>query len=100
MRSPCCLRVYMCNPPSLLGNGSVSTFRGNEYTRNNRIIVGHVFYAARVVSKGSLLVCYVYLPTVAGQLLGKHVPAATNTQQQKNCWTRRFLCGPCRIKGK
>jgi hypothetical protein len=24
-----------------------------------------------------------------------HVPAAT-----KNCWRRRFLCGPCRIKGK
>jgi hypothetical protein len=23
-----------------------------------------------------------------------------HTQQQKNCWTRRFLCGPYRIKGK
>jgi hypothetical protein len=22
-----------------------------------------------------------------------------HTQRQKNCWTRRFLCGPCRIKG-
>jgi hypothetical protein len=35
-----------------------------------------------------------YLPTVATQRLGKHVPSAT-----RNCW-RRFLRGPCRIKGK
>jgi hypothetical protein len=32
-------------------------------------------------------------PIVARQRLGKHVPAAT-----KNC-RRRFLCGPCRIRG-
>jgi hypothetical protein len=32
---------------------------------------------------------------VARQQLGKDVAAAT-----KNCWRRRFLCGPCRIKGK
>jgi hypothetical protein len=29
-----------------------------------------------------------YLPTVARQRLGKHVPAAT-----KNCWRRHFLWG-------
>jgi hypothetical protein len=31
---------------------------------------------------------------IAGQRFGKHVPAAT-----KNSWRRRFLCGPCHIKG-
>jgi hypothetical protein len=35
----------------------------------------------------------VYPPIFGTQRLGKHVPAAT-----KNCWRRRFLCGPCRIK--
>jgi hypothetical protein len=39
-------------PLSLLGNGSVKRYRGNEYTSNNRIIVGRVvFYAARMVSR-------------------------------------------------
>jgi hypothetical protein len=39
-------------PPSLLGNGSVEIYRGNEYTRNNRRIVGRViFNVARVVSR-------------------------------------------------
>jgi hypothetical protein len=23
-----------------------------------------------------------------------------HTQQENNCWTSRFLCGPCRINGK
>jgi hypothetical protein len=54
----------MCIPHSLLGNGSViiplsllgygtvKRYRGNEYTSNNRIIVGLVvFYAARAVSR-------------------------------------------------
>jgi hypothetical protein len=36
----------MCIHLSLLGNGSGKTLRGNEYKRNNRIIVGRVdFYA-------------------------------------------------------
>jgi hypothetical protein len=41
------------------------------------------------------LCLYVYPLIVATQRLAKHVPAATN-----NWWRRRFLCGPCRIKGK
>jgi hypothetical protein len=46
-------------------------------TRNNRTIVGgFVFYMVRVVSKESPRVS-VYLPTVAGQWLGKHPLAAT-----------------------
>jgi hypothetical protein len=32
---------------------------------------------------------------VARQRLAKHVPAATG-----NCWRRRFLYGPCSVKGK
>jgi hypothetical protein len=35
----------------------------------------------------------VYPPIVARHWPGKHVPAA-----MKNCWRRRFLCGPCHIK--
>jgi hypothetical protein len=37
---------------------------------------------------------YVYSPIVARQQLGKHVSAA-----KKNCWSFRFLCGQCNIKG-
>jgi hypothetical protein len=47
------LCVCMCIPLSMLGNGSVKRYRGDEYT-----------------------------------------------QEQKNCWTCRFLCGTCRIKWK
>jgi hypothetical protein len=39
-------------PSSLLGNCSVETYRDNEYTRNNRRIVGRVVLnVARVVSR-------------------------------------------------
>jgi hypothetical protein len=42
---------------------------------------------------------YVYLPVAARQRLGKRVTAATiYTQQLMNCWSRRFLCVPCRMK--
>jgi hypothetical protein len=42
----------MYPPKWLLGNGSVNTFRGKEYTRNKRrILVRVVFYAVRVVPK-------------------------------------------------
>jgi hypothetical protein len=39
------------SPLLLLGNGSIKNlYRGNEYTRNNKIILGRVvFYAFRVV---------------------------------------------------
>jgi hypothetical protein len=44
----------MCILLSLLGKGSVKSYRGNEYKSNNRSIVGGVvFYAVRVVSKES-----------------------------------------------
>jgi hypothetical protein len=47
-----CLYVCMCIPLSLLGNGWVKSYCGNEYTRNNRRIVGRVvFYAVRVILK-------------------------------------------------
>jgi hypothetical protein len=59
-------------------------------------------FSARSVSYHKKVCLYVYLsPIVARQRLGKHVPAATlHMQQYKNCWTRRFLCGPCHMKGK
>jgi hypothetical protein len=53
-----------------------------------------VFFEVRVVSKDSLWVS-VYPPIVAWQRLSKHVLTAT-----KNCWKRRYLCGPCCIEGK
>jgi hypothetical protein len=42
---------------------------------------------------------FVYPLIVARQRLGKNVTAAINTHVKiKNCWTGRFLYGPCRIK--
>jgi hypothetical protein len=43
----------MCNPLSLLGNGSIKKRHGsNEYSCSNRRVVGRaVFYAVHVVSK-------------------------------------------------
>jgi hypothetical protein len=38
-------------PLSLLGNGSVKTLRGNEYTRNRRIVGRVVFNVTCVVSR-------------------------------------------------
>jgi hypothetical protein len=47
-QSVCMLRI----PLSLVRNGSLKRYCGNEYTRNNRRIVGPVvLYATRVVSK-------------------------------------------------
>jgi hypothetical protein len=41
-------------PISLLGNGSLENrYRGNEYTRKNRIVESIVFYAVRVAGKES-----------------------------------------------
>jgi hypothetical protein len=37
---------------------------------------------------------------VARQRLGKTLLRQRIHTQQQNCWTRRFQCGPCRIKGK
>jgi hypothetical protein len=116
--------VCICIPLSLLCNGSIYTF-----LRQQRIVGRVVFCAVRFVSKEGLCVSpycckgvvrqtrscgnkelldascsvrsvsyrrrvCVYPPIVAGEWLCKHVLAAT-----KNCWTRRFLCGPFRIEG-
>jgi hypothetical protein len=48
MRTPCYPRVSV-SPLSLLGNGSVNTLLGNEYTRKNRTVGLGVFYTVRVV---------------------------------------------------
>jgi hypothetical protein len=41
----------------------------------------------------SICVCISIPLIVARQRPGRHVPAA-----KKNCWRRRFLCGPCRTE--
>jgi hypothetical protein len=42
-----------------------------------------------------------YTPNVAKQRPTKSVTAEINTEAtKKNCWTRRFLCGPCLFKTK
>jgi hypothetical protein len=47
-----CICIYI--PFSLLGNGSVKSYLGNEYTRNNERIFGRVFsHEAHVEWKGS-----------------------------------------------
>jgi hypothetical protein len=44
---------------------------------------------------------YVYPHIAARQRIGKNVTAATNTNVRiEELLERRFLCGPCRIKGK
>jgi hypothetical protein len=49
-------------------------------------------------SHQSVCLC-VYPPIVARQGLCKTLKRQRiHTQQKKNCWTRHFLCGPCRIK--
>jgi hypothetical protein len=57
-------------------------------THTNRKYVGHgcVSYVRKFCGS----VC---CPAVVRERPGKHVPTAT-----RNCWRRRFLCGPCRIK--
>jgi hypothetical protein len=52
-----CMRLCVCVPLTLLGNGSVKTSFRNEYTCNNRRNIGRgVFYVVRVVSKPQYVV--------------------------------------------
>jgi hypothetical protein len=63
----------MCIHLSFLGNGSVKSYRGNEYTRNYRIIVGHVFfYVVRVVSRkvGDYLFAELFVIYKEGYVIG------------------------------
>jgi hypothetical protein len=90
---------------SLQGNGSVKFIppfsarqrlgkhvpAAKNTSNNIRIVKRVISYAVRVLSQESLWVC----PCIPLSLLGKDIPAAT-----KDCWRRRFLCGPCRKKGK
>jgi hypothetical protein len=85
------LDVYF--PLWLLGNGSVNTFRSNEYTKQQNNCRTRRFLCGPCGIKGESVGVTVYPAIVACQRLGKDVPAATN-----NCWRRRFLCGPYRIR--
>jgi hypothetical protein len=51
---------------TLLGNGFLKQYRGNECTRNSRIIVGCRFYSVRVLSQENLWVW----PYISLSLLG------------------------------
>jgi hypothetical protein len=94
--------AYFINP----AHQSVSIYVSPIVARQRLGI--HVPAAANILNNEELLVSsfsmrsvsykrrvYVYPPIIARQWLGKHVPVAT-----KNCWRRRFLCGPCRFKEK
>jgi hypothetical protein len=59
-------------------------YRGNEYTRNIK----------KMLDACIMGLC-VYPPNFARHKLGKYVTAA-----MKNCWKRRFLCGPSSIKSR
>jgi hypothetical protein len=96
--------LCMCIPPIVDRQGSVKCIppfgarqRFGKHvpaattTRYSRFVGRVIFCAIRVLSKDSLWVC-LCIPVL---LLSKDVPAAT-----KNCWRRRFLLGPCGVKGK
>jgi hypothetical protein len=77
------LCICMCILPIVARQRRGTHFPAATNTCNNRRIIGRVvFCAVRVVSKESPWVCISPYPTAT-----------------KNCW-RRFLYGPCRVKGK
>jgi hypothetical protein len=75
----------MCIPPSIARQRLGKYVPAAMNTRKNRQIVGRT----------CLWVCPCVPFIGARKQLGNEVSAATD-----NCWGRRLLCGPCRIKGK
>jgi hypothetical protein len=83
---PLCLCVYICTciSPFVTRLWFGKTFPRQQIHIQQIIIVGRVIsYAVLVVSKGSV-----------------GLSVSTRCAATRNCWTSRFLCGPCRIKGK
>jgi hypothetical protein len=94
--NPFRLCVCMCITPSAARQRLGKHVLEATNTCNNRKVVDHVvFCVVRVASKDSLWVCLCIPLSLLGNGSCKHVPAA-----MKNCWRRRFLCGPCYIKTK
>jgi hypothetical protein len=46
----------------------------------------------------SVPVCICPLPSLGNCSVNTFPRQQIYTQKLKNCWTRRFLCGPCRIE--
>jgi hypothetical protein len=96
MWSPCCVSVNPLPP---------STYEClNQSLRNLVCISWHlrpVQWRTSQVPPISLCV-YMCIPlsTLGNGSVKTLLRQRIHTQQHKNCWTRRFLCGPCRIKGK
>jgi hypothetical protein len=79
---------------SLLGNGPINTFLQKRIQATVKELLDPSF-SIRSVSYRRRVVGFVHPPVVARYQLGKDVSGAT-----KNCWRRRFICVPCRMKGK
>jgi hypothetical protein len=99
VRSRCCVCVSVY-PRSLLGHGSVKvplSLLGNGSVKIPLIFAGQrlgknppIFAGQRLDKNPSI---------ISRQQLGRDVTAVTNMHAtKKNCLTRRFQYGPCRIK--
>jgi hypothetical protein len=98
MRSPSCLCVYV-SPPYLTSEclNQFFFFKLGMYIMTPESISTAYF----INPSHQSVRLYVYPPVVARKWLGKNVIAANEHMQQlRNCWVRRFLYGPCRVKGK
>jgi hypothetical protein len=80
-------------PLSLLGKCLVNTFPLQRIHARIEELLDKSFSVRFVSYKRRVSVFSVYPFIVARQRLGKIIPAV-----RKNCWSCRFLCGPCRIK--
>lgn len=75
----------------------------NSAQNSGLVNVHFLFWLSNCDSRNhpSSLCLQVYLLTVTRWRTGKNVTVANNINykcNKKNCWTRRFLCSPCRIK--
>jgi hypothetical protein len=94
--------VWMYIPPVFARQRLGEHFPAATNRRNNGRIVGSIIFCAdRVLSKKSMLVSVCILLSLLGNGSVKTFPRQRiHTQQYKNCWTRLFVCDPCRIEGK
>jgi hypothetical protein len=91
MRSPCCL-VCLCIPPSTLEYITIVYETYYIY-----IMAPDQISTAYFMNPSHQSVC-LYSPIIAGQRLGKHVPAATNTRNNRTVGRIVSYGGLCRIK--
>jgi hypothetical protein len=93
MRSPCCLCVYV-SPLSTLNAWTI--FYESWY-----IYHGNWAYLSGLLNKFlPPVIVYVLLSLLGNGSVKTLTRQRIHGQQQENCWTRCFLCGPCHINGK